>query len=64
MLWKFQAGGTAQVAELDSFSCNPPGGSDKVYNSYKYKLVRAAFSNLPTLKDPNNQIRSKVRLCL
>ena len=56
-----QPNGAAQVAELDAFSCEPPDGADRVYNSYKYKLVRAAFSNLPTLKDPNNNIRSKVR---
>ena len=46
-----------QVAEMDAFTCH----AAKVYNTYKYKLVRAAFANLPTLKDPANHIKSKVR---
>lgn len=51
--------GVLQVAELDSYTCH----AERVYNSYKYKLVRAAFAHLPTIKDPNNQIRSKVCTC-
>ena len=45
-----------QVSELDGYHCNEPD----VSHSYKYKLLRAAFANLPTLKDTNNQIRTKV----
>ena len=45
-----------QVSEMDAFHCHEP----VVSSTYKYKLLRAAFSNLPTLKDTNNQIRTKV----
>ena len=51
-----RGGAAAQVGELDAFTCH----ADRVYNTYKYKLVRAAFANLPT-KDSGNQIKSKAR---
>ena len=48
------------MSELDAYHCN----ETEVSHTYKYKLLRAAFANLPTLKDTNNQIRTKVRLAL